>query len=149
MPRRSPVRSVRCHGAAERPVGRRTTLSRGHRFRGSVRLPSGTERNKQLWWLACAVSLAALLAHLPSVANLYTYDDRWIISENPLITGSHRWSDYLNTPYWPTPRNSLYRPLVLVAYRVEWVLGGGSPAIFHVLNVALYAGICALLAVAL
>ena len=114
-----------------------------------MRLPRRTERNKQLWWLACAVGLVALLAHLPSVANLYTYDDRWIISENPLITGSHRWSDYLNTPYWPAPRNSLYRPLVLVAYRVEWVLGGGSPAIFHALNVALYAAICALVAVAL
>ena len=114
-----------------------------------MRLPRGTERNKHLWWLACAVSLAALLSQLPSVANLFTYDDRWIISENPLITSAHRWSEYLNTPYWPDPRNSLYRPMVLVMYRLEWLVGAGSPMVFHAVNVALYAAICAVVAVGL
>jgi len=39
----------------------------------------------------------------------------------------------------------LYRPLVLIAYSVQWVIGGGSPFVFHLVNVLL-AATCAVAA---
>ena len=47
--------------------------------------------------------------------------------------------------YWPTTRNAaLYRPLTILAYQVQWAVGGADPLLFHTVNVILYAAVSAM-----
>lgn len=87
----------------------------------------------------------ALLASITSLANGFAYDDRWIIVENPTVHDIAHWWNVFGDTYWPSIRNAaLYRPLTILAYVVQWAAGGGTPLIFHVINVVLYAALCAL-----
>lgn len=88
--------------------------------------------------LALAVALLALAASATSLRNGFTYDDRWIILENGRV---HEWRAlwrYFEESYWPMKNGAgLYRPLVIMAYTAQWLLGGGSPLVFHLVNVLL------------
>lgn len=88
-------------------------------------------------WLVLAVALAASIT---GIGNGFTYDDVPIILENEAVQ-SLRWPwAYFGESYWGNVRgNSLYRPLTVLAYALEWWAGGGSPLPFHVANIALYA----------
>lgn len=86
-----------------------------------------------------SIVVLVLLASATSLANGFAYDDRWIIVANPNIQELGRWWEVFSETYWPATRNAaLYRPLTILAYVIEWALGGGSPLIFHVINVVLY-----------
>lgn len=89
--------------------------------------------------MAIAIALLALLASATSLGNGFAYDDRWIIVENARAHSLHApWKFFAET-YWPNIRGAaLYRPLTILLYAAQWKLGGGSPLIFHVVNVALY-----------
>jgi tetratricopeptide (TPR) repeat protein len=93
--------------------------------------------------LALAVALLALAASATSLRNGFTYDDRWIIVENGRV---HEWRAlwrYFEESYWPMKSGAgLYRPLVIFAYTLQWLLGAGSPLVFHLVNVLL-ASACA------
>jgi hypothetical protein len=87
-------------------------------------------------WLVLLVALASSVAGL---GNLFTYDDIPIIVENPMVTGLHLPWEYLADSYWgPSRGNSLYRPLTVIAYALEWAVGNGSPLPFHLANIVLY-----------
>ncbi len=87
----------------------------------------------------------ALLASVTSLANGFAYDDRWIIVENPTVHDALHWWRVFGDTYWPSIRNAaLYRPLTILAYVAQWAAGDGTPLIFHVINVMLYAALCAL-----
>lgn len=87
-------------------------------------------------WLVLLVAFASSVAGL---GNLFTYDDIPIIVENPMVTGLHLPWEYLADSYWgPSRGNSLYRPLTVIAYALEWAVGDGSPLPFHLANIVLY-----------
>lgn len=84
------------------------------------------------------VGLLALVVSAPSLLNGFAYDDIWIIVNNPRVHGLSRWADWFTTSYWPTREGSLYRPLTTTGFALQWWIGGGTPFVFHLLNVALY-----------
>lgn len=90
--------------------------------------------------LALAVALLALAASATSLRNGFTYDDRWIIVENGRVHELRALWRYFEESYWPMKSGAgLYRPFVVLAYGVQWVLGAGSPFVFHLVNVLLAA----------
>ncbi len=89
---------------------------------------------------AVIIVLLVLAASATSLANGFTYDDRWIIVENGRAHALRPLWHFFVESYWPMKSGAaLYRPLIIIAYSVQWVLGGGSPLIFHVVNVMLAA----------
>jgi hypothetical protein len=98
-------------------------------------------------WLLLALSIAALalLASATSLGNGFAYDDRFIVLENKRAHSlGAPWRLFAET-YWPNIRGAaLYRPLTILLYAAEWVAGGGSPLVYHIVNVALYAAVSVL-----
>jgi hypothetical protein len=89
--------------------------------------------------MAIVVAVLALAASASSLGNGFTYDDVYLIQRTPrLHTLDGWWRDFAHT-YWPEDAGGDgYRPLTIIAYRLEWAIGGGSPLPFHVANVALH-----------
>jgi hypothetical protein len=84
----------------------------------------------------------ALLSAITGLANGFAFDDGPIILANWRIHDLHRIARLFAESYWPPELGGqLYRPLTMAAFAVEWWAGGGWPLLFHVVNVALYAGI--------
>lgn len=100
--------------------------------------------------LSVALVLAvALLASVTGLTNGFAYDDIPIIVENPMVQEFQGIWDYLTGTYWGQNRgNSLYRPITVIAFATERLIGGGAPWPFHVANVLLYA-LCSLAVLAL
>jgi Tfp pilus assembly protein PilF/uncharacterized membrane protein len=88
--------------------------------------------------LACAV-------HLNGVGNQFTFDDTYIIAENPLVTGDGGLVRVFTSHYWTpvNPRGDLYRPLAIASYWINYRLAGPSPASFHLVNLLLHAAVTA------
>ena len=95
----------------------------------------------QRWHLPeIAVALCALAAAGIGILNRFTYDDRYIIELNPAIKTLHAWWQGFGESYWSkTMGGDGYRPLTILAFKLEWALGTGSPMVFHAVNILLYA----------
>lgn len=75
-----------------------------------------------------------------SLGNGFAYDDVAIIANDWRI---HRLAapwQFFTREYWSY--FALYRPLTSIAFAVEWLLGGGAPWVYHLMNVLLYLLIC-------
>lgn len=87
---------------------------------------------------ALAIVLLALAASATSLRNGFTYDDRWILVENARVHSVRALWHYFTETYWPMKSGAaLYRPFAILGYSVQWVVGGGSPLLFHLVNVLL------------
>jgi hypothetical protein len=96
-----------------------------------------TERVRQ--WMTPAIALLALASSAIGIVNWFTYDDRYIIELNPAMHTLHRWWTVFATSYWPKDwGGDGYRPLTILAYRLESAAGGGIPMTFHAVNILLY-----------
>jgi hypothetical protein len=95
-------------------------------------------------WLVLAVALAASFTGL---WNGFTYDDVPIIVDNVSVHDV-RWPwEYFGESYWGSVRgNSLYRPLAVIAYSLQWAAGDGSAFPFHLVNILLYVATAAAVA---
>lgn len=89
--------------------------------------------------------LAALLASLALVAMGASLRNDWAQDEPPLLQNNaavHQWSGLLSgfsAPYWPPPNTGgLYRPLARSTATLQWMLGGGHPWVFHLVDLLLY-----------
>lgn len=90
------------------------------------------------------VAMFAVLASITSITNGFALDDVHIIFENDRIHSLSNIPHLFVETYWPPIEGaSLYRPLTMVLFTIEWVIGRGSPMPFHVVNIALYAIACA------
>lgn len=111
-----------------------------------ARLLGGDPSARSSAWLVLAV---ALLASVTGLTNGFAYDDIPIIVENPMVQEFQGVWDYLTGTYWGQNRgNSLYRPITVLAFATERLIGGGAPWPFHATNVVLYA-LCSLAVLAL
>ncbi|MCC7194247.1 MAG: hypothetical protein IT356_01695 [Gemmatimonadaceae bacterium] len=107
-------------------------------------VPEGTDPRSYERAVLGVIGLA-LLASFTSLANGFAYDDRWIIVENDTVHNIAHWWNAFGDTYWPAIRNgALYRPLTILGFILQWAAGGGTPLVFHVMNVVLYAALCAL-----
>jgi hypothetical protein len=96
--------------------------------------------SRRTWWLlAVLVGGLALAASANSAGNGFAYDDIYLIEKSARMhTMAGWWREFAHT-YWPESQSGDgYRPLTIIAYRIEWALGGGSPMPFHVVNIALH-----------
>ncbi|HTS89811.1 MAG TPA: tetratricopeptide repeat protein [Gemmatimonadales bacterium] len=92
-------------------------------------------------WPGLGLALLALASTATSLGNLFAGDDVYIIVLNDRVHTIAPFWDYLRQSYWPAQFGStLYRPLTILGFAVQWKLGGGMPLIFHVVNVLLYLG---------
>jgi protein O-mannosyl-transferase len=94
---------------------------------------------RRQWWLAALmVAALAFVAAWSSVANGFAYDDTYILEKAGRHSMAGWWRDFATT-YWPRSMGGDgYRPLTVIAFRAEWVIGGGKPLLFHAVNVALH-----------
>ena len=88
------------------------------------------------------VGLLAVAASAGGLRNGFAYDDLPIVSRNPAV---HQLSDLpaqLTETYWPAvplgPDGRLYRPVTIIAFALQWAIGGGSPVPFHLTSALLY-----------
>lgn len=91
-------------------------------------------------WAEPAIALLALMSSCIGIVNRFTYDDRYIIELNPLMQhGLHGWWRVFLSPYWPKDwGGDGYRPITLLAFKLESAIGGGLPVIVHAANILLY-----------
>jgi len=92
---------------------------------------------------AAAVALLALVVTAAALRNGFALDDVHIIVENARVhTLDAFWNLFAQT-YWPPEEGaSLYRPLTMLAFAVQWVIGSGSPLVFHIFSSVLFAATC-------
>lgn len=84
---------------------------------------------------------AACIVYINSLTNGFALDDVAIIRDNPNVHDLYDWRSIWLKPYWPYfgVEMGLWRPFALFAYAVQWTLGGGTPLIFHAVNILLHA----------
>lgn len=89
-----------------------------------------------------AVAALAAIAMAASLGNGFTYDDRFIVLDNARVHGLDGWWRLFAQSYWPPPAlGALYRPATMLAFAAEWTVGRGAPWVFHLGNVAAFAGL--------
>lgn len=103
---------------------------------------------------AVAAALSTL-PFLPALAGPWLFDDVRLIAENPSVHDflfGYRW---LTSHFWDTgegdsmPGLRYWRPLVQASYTADWLLSGGNPLWFHLVNIGLHAAVVALATAAL
>jgi tetratricopeptide (TPR) repeat protein len=93
--------------------------------------------------------VAVWIAYSPALKAGLVWDDHALVAEDaPWMKARIR--EIMQKPYWPTSpladvRTTYYRPLVLVSFRVD-VLLGGTGTEFHFTNLLVHVAACALLA---
>lgn len=101
----------------------------------------GTHRRLAAWISVIGLAVAASVT---SVTNGFAFDDVHIILLNDRVHSLARWWELFAGSYWPPDKGGdLYRPLTMLAFATQWVLGGGSPLVFHLGSILLYALVCA------
>lgn len=92
--------------------------------------------------------LALLLLVLVGVSsgnglrNGFTYDDVYIVQRNGIVHSLAHWWRLFRDTYWPAAfGGDGYRPVTMLGFTTEWVIGHGSPWVFHATNVLLYGAI--------
>jgi hypothetical protein len=91
---------------------------------------------RTLWLLASVIAVAALAASASSLLNGYAYDDVGLILTSQRMHSMDGWLREFARSYWPGADG--YRPLTIIGFRAQWVLGNGSATLFHAVNVALH-----------
>ena len=86
-----------------------------------------------LWLL-----LAFVLPNLGALTCGFVLDDLPLIVENDRLHSLDRLREVWTSGYWPDWAGlALYRPLTQTLWSLAWVLGGGRPWLFHLLNLVL------------
>ena len=91
--------------------------------------------------LYVAIVACALVPYVPALWNGFALDDLYIIVWNPLVHSVQGVWRAFAAPYWPPDLGGqMYRPLPLATFSLDWVIGRGSPALFHAANLVWHAG---------
>jgi len=117
-------------------------------------IPSRSGRRKVLQrhraeFIAAGV---AILTYAGTLPNDYSHDGCPIVRDNPKVNESGQWPAIWTTDYWSEAvyrhpnRDLLYRPVTLTSYRIVRGLFGDGPLPHRIVNLALYAFLCALVA---
>ena len=90
-------------------------------------------------WL---VVLAAAAVYANALTAGFTLDDVPIVQENPLVTSLGNLGTIFRTNYWGEssqfPDKSLYRPLTITSYALNYAAHGLNPMGYHLVNVVLH-----------
>ncbi len=107
--------------------------------------------SSRLTMLVVAIALAACAVYAGSLGHGFVYDDEYIVVQNPAVTGAGGIGRILTSHYWAGEdvHGSLYRPLTIISYRVQFLLAGLVPWSWHLVNILLHGAVTALLFVVL
>ncbi|MEP6647536.1 MAG: tetratricopeptide repeat protein [Saprospiraceae bacterium] len=98
---------------------------------------------KYSWWL---IPLLAVLVYIPSFTGQFTLDDNLIVEDNPMIRSLSNLPKIWSSHYWAgkidANDTSLYRPLTLTSYALQYLMNGNNPVPYHILNILLHALVC-------
>jgi hypothetical protein len=103
-------------------------------------------------WLVIAIAVLGSIVFVPSITGSWVFDDRPLIAENPFVH-SFAWAGrWFVTDFWNVGEEvrrfgsaiTYWRPGITVTYAVDWAIGGGSPVVFHVMNLLYQACVCVL-----
>lgn len=91
-------------------------------------------------WTTLSIALLAIAASFTGISNAFALDDIEIIVQNERVHSlAGAWRIFAE-PYWPREMGaSLYRPFTILAFAVQWLIGGGSPLPFHLTSIIVYA----------
>src|SRR6266545_1616328 len=105
-----------------------------------------TKRDRWQW--AAVLIAACILTYANGLGGGFTYDDKAIVRDNPRIRSPGNVSQIFATSYFGGPRGAgtVYRPVLLLSYAVQWWIHGRQAVAFHAVNVLLHAGATLLLA---
>jgi tetratricopeptide (TPR) repeat protein len=103
---------------------------------------------RQKWGWAGVLVAACLITYANGLCGGFTYDDKAIVRDNPRIRAPGNVSQIFATSYFGGPRGAgtVYRPVLLLSYAVQWWIHGKQAIAFHAVNVLLHAGATLLLA---
>lgn len=94
-------------------------------------------RARAVAWIVAGVAIAT---YANTLAGDFTFDDTWILLQNPLVQDLGRLGDLLTSPYWGDRVSAgLYRPITSLTFAVQSAVHGMTPLGFHVVNVILHA----------
>lgn len=75
--------------------------------------------------------LCSLLPFLNSLGNGFTFDDLFIVQNNPLVTDPFRIEEIFTSNYWGSYQNlGAYRPLTILSFHVNAFFGFAAPKPF-------------------
>ena len=100
--------------------------------------------------IALTLTLIVVAAAYSNVTSVgFMWDDKTLISENPAAHQVLPLSNFFGRNFWSHPfadgqSNTYFRPLVVMSFAVDWVLGAGDPAIFHLTNLLAHLAACTL-----
>lgn len=119
---------------SKKPTIRPSATKKGRKKNRSSRLSFG---------LAMACALVAFLLYANTLGHDYAFDDFSVIKENYVVKqGVEGIPTLLNTHYrygyWNTP-GTLYRPVSLILFALEWEIAPDQAWLGHLMNVLLYA----------
>ena len=93
------------------------------------------------WWLLALAIVALVVASSGTgLKNGFTYDDVYIVQKNGIVHTLDHWWRLFKYSYWPRVYGSDgYRPVTMLCFAIEWVIGHGAAWVFHAANILLYA----------
>ena len=101
--------------------------------------------HQELYWIL-AVATAAVLVYLNAFGHDFVLDDTRIIGDNLRIRSLGNIPELFRSSYWGIGgAQSLYRPLVLASYALNYSVHGLSTYGFTAVNVAIHAAVSVLL----
>lgn len=99
---------------------------------------------RRTWWMfAASIAALALAASATGLPNRFAYDDVYVVQKDARVHSLAHWWQLFGQSYWSKFwGGDGYRPLTNLGFTVQWVLGHGSPLVFHIVNVVLYMAMC-------
>src|SRR5690242_3540589 len=98
-----------------------------------------TERSFRWRLTEIAIALLALASSGIGILNRFAYDDRYVVEQNAVVHSLHGWWRGFAMSYWGQEwGGDGYRPITILAFRLEWAIGHGTPQVFHAANILLY-----------
>jgi protein O-mannosyl-transferase len=102
--------------------------------------PPAAQVDRSLWIVGALAALMGFVLYLNTLGHQYTLDDFGAITENWVVKGGH-FGKIFTTEYrfgaWASP-GSLYRPLSLAMFSLEWQIANDTPALYHFMNIFFY-----------
>ncbi|KAF7646940.1 hypothetical protein LDENG_00179880, partial [Lucifuga dentata] len=156
LPVRRHGRVLRCSQTRFQTTGAageaRPDMTAPTRDKNARQQPRVTLRPEAVWPTGrCAVLVAlCALCYSNSLHGELVHDDVWAIINNPDVRpGSSLWSIFSND-FWgkrmaDNTSHKSYRPLCILTFKLNILLGGTTPLYFHLINMCLHCAVTCLL----
>lgn len=110
---------------------------------------ASTAENKWSKFIPFGLYVFALLLYVNTLNHGYVLDDISVISENRYVNSGvdgigQIWKTSYRDGYW-NDSGTLYRPIALTIFAIEWQLAPNNPFLAHLINVLVYGFLCVLL----